>query len=53
MYKLTHFVRHLYTTLESLTGDVIRHAKTVMRQKGGDKVFMWNVHKLFSDSSKQ
>ena len=42
-------------TLETLTDDVIRHAKTVLvRQKDGDNnVFMWNVHKLVSDSGKQ
>ena len=35
--------------LESLAGDVIRHAKTVLiRRKGDDKkVFMWNVYIIF------
>ena len=39
--NLHHFRRHLLTALESLTGDVIRHGKTMqLRQTGdGDKVF--------------
>ena len=43
-------------TLDSLTGDVIRHAKTILiREKGDAKtVFMWNVHVFFFiDSSQQ
>ena len=36
-------------TLESHTGDVIKHAKTVLISQTGDgkKVFMWYKHKLF------
>ena len=43
------FLRYLLTTLKTLTGDVSRHAKTVLiRQKGNDKmVLMWNENKLF------
>ena len=40
---------------ESLTGNVIRHAKTVLIRHVGDskKIFMWNEHKLFfSDDNK-
>ena len=49
MYKFTPFCRHLLATFESLTGDVIRHAKTVLIRHAGDgkSVFMWNEHKLF------
>ena len=47
--NLLHFLRHLLTTFESLTGDVSRHAKTILINYAGDgkKVFMWNEHKLF------
>ena len=35
-------------TLVSLTGDVIRHTRTVLIRQTGDskKVFMWNEHRL-------
>ena len=35
-------------TLVSLTGDVIRHTRTVLirQTRNGKKVFMWNEHRL-------
>ena len=43
----TH-TRHLLMTLVSLTGDFVRHTRTVLIRKTGNgkKVFMWNEHKL-------
>ena len=45
---LHNFQRHLLMTLVSLTGDVVRHTRTVLiRQTGDDdKDFMWNEHRL-------
>ena len=34
--NLRHFGRQLLMTLESLTGDVIRHAKTALIRQTGD-----------------
>ena len=51
MYKFALFLTSFINHVILLTGDINRHAKTVLiRQKGEDK----NVHKLFfTDSSKQ
>ena len=46
--NLHNFERHLLMTLVSLTGDVIRHTRTVLIRQTGDgkKDFMWNEHRL-------
>ena len=53
--NLHNFKRHLLMTLVSLTGDVIRHTRTVLIRKTGDdkKDFIWNDIDYFSDSGKQ
>ena len=43
-----HIFNVILMTLVSLTGDVIRHTRTVLIRQTGDgkKVFMWNEHRL-------
>ena len=49
-----HIFNVILMTLVSLTGDVIRHTRTVLIRQTGDgkKVFMWNEHRLLNSNIK-